>query len=124
MVLADLRRGVTMRLEQLGDGRIAVLQSLLRARHADLEQAGSEWMLSRDEGRPPGGTRLLPIVVGEERSFPCDAVNIRRSSTHHASVIGTDVPDANVIGHDDEDIGFFLFLFCNAIKKLKPTCLS
>src|SRR5262250_1113526 len=29
--------------------------------------------------------------------------------------IGADVPDADVIGHDDEDIGFFLFLFCHCL---------
>ena len=49
MVLANLRGGVAVLLEQLADSRIFVLQSLFRAWHADLEQPGAERMLPEDE---------------------------------------------------------------------------
>jgi hypothetical protein len=37
MVLANLRGGITLRLEHFGDGGILILQSLFRAWHANLE---------------------------------------------------------------------------------------
>lgn len=39
-----------------------------------------------------------------------DAVNIGRFEAHHAMAIGADVPHADVITHDDEDVGFLLLL--------------
>ena len=51
VVLAELRGHVALRLEQLGDGDIARLQTFLRARQADLEQAGAEADLAGDEAR-------------------------------------------------------------------------
>jgi hypothetical protein len=84
-------------------------------------------MLAGDEGRPAGGTRLLRVVIGEERALSGDTINVRRSSTHHAAVIGADVPDADVIGHDDQNIGFLLFWFCHFIllsvlSFFQPSC--
>ena len=42
MVLAELAGGVALRLEQLGEGRVLLGQSILGARQADLEEAGAE----------------------------------------------------------------------------------
>jgi len=55
VVLADLGGGVAVRLEQFRDRRVFVLQSLLRARHADFQEAYPERMLAGHEGRPSGG---------------------------------------------------------------------
>jgi hypothetical protein len=65
MVLTDLRGGVAMRLEQLGDGRVLVLQPLLRAGQTYFEEADPERMLAGDERRPPRCARLLRIVIRE-----------------------------------------------------------
>jgi hypothetical protein len=46
MILANLRRGVSMELQQLGDGRVCILQSLFRARQADFQQTRAERMLA------------------------------------------------------------------------------
>lgn len=99
-----------MRLEQLCDSRITVLQSLLGSEHANLEEADPEWMLSGNEGRPASGTRLLRIVIGEKRPLRSLCVEVRRAPAHRAAMIRADVPDADVIGHDEENIGFLLFL--------------
>jgi hypothetical protein len=32
-------------------------------------------------------------------------VEIRRPARHHAAVVGTDVPHADVVAHDDENVG-------------------
>src|SRR5689334_20697234 len=69
VVLAELPRGIAERLEQLGERRIPVGQSLLGARQAHLQQSSSHRALSGDESRPPGSTGLLAIVVGQDRSL-------------------------------------------------------
>jgi hypothetical protein len=42
VVLAELARGVTLRLEEVRDRRVLVGESLGSAREADLEQAGAD----------------------------------------------------------------------------------
>jgi hypothetical protein len=105
MVLADLRRGIAVRLEQFGDGRVLVLQALLGCGHPDFQQAGAERRLSQDKGGTPGGAGLLGVVVGEKRALSGDAVDVGRGPAHHAAMVGTDIPDADIVGHDHDDVG-------------------
>jgi hypothetical protein len=72
VVLAELSRGVALRLQQFGDRRILLLQSLGRARQTDLGEAGAERRLAGEERRLPRRAALLAVVVGEERSFVRD----------------------------------------------------
>jgi len=106
MIFADLRRRVAVGLEQFGDCRILVLQALFRRWHADFQQAGTEGCLSEDERGTPCRAGLLRVVVGEQRAFLGDAVDVRRASAHHAAMVGADIPDAHVVGHDDDNVGF------------------
>ena len=69
MVLAELAGGVAERLEQLGDGRVFLLQADRGAGHADLGQAGADRVLAGDEARAAGGAALLGVVVGEGHAF-------------------------------------------------------
>ncbi len=62
--------------------------------------------LPGDERRAPGGAGLLRVVVGEDRAFLGDAVDVGRAIAHHAAVVGADVPVADVVAEDDEDVGF------------------
>ena len=105
MVLAELAGHVALRLEQFGDGHVFLLQAFLRAGQADLEQAGAEWRLPGDEGRAAGGAALLAVPVGKHRAFLGDAVDVRRLVAHHAVIVGADVPPADVVAPDDEDVG-------------------
>ena len=66
MVLAELTGGVALGLEQLGDGWVFLLQADVNARHADLREAGADWVLTGDEAGSAGGAALLRIVVGEK----------------------------------------------------------
>jgi hypothetical protein len=43
------------------------------------------------------------VVVGEQHPFGGDLIEIRRSSRHHASVVGADVSDADVVTHVTQD---------------------
>ena len=105
MVLAELAGRVALRLEQLGERRVLLGQPFLGARQADLEQAGAEAGLAGDERGAPGGAGLLRVMVGEDRAFLGDAVDVRRAVAHHAAVVGADVPQPDVVAEDDEDVG-------------------
>jgi hypothetical protein len=69
-------------------------------------------MLAGDERRAPGGTRLLRVIIREQRAFLGDTVDVRRRAAHHAAMVGADIPDANIVGHDNEDIGLLLLCDC------------
>ena len=106
VVLAELAGGVAERLEQLGDGRVFLLQSDAGAGHADLGQAGADRVLAADEARAAGGAALLRVVVGEGHAFFRDAVDVRGSVAHHAAAEVADVPDADVVAPEDQDVRF------------------
>src|SRR6476660_4745761 len=108
MVLAELPRDVPLSLQQFRDRHIPCLQTFLSARQSNLEQSSTETRLTGDEAGTSGGTALLTIPVREQRAFLCDAVNIRRLVTHHALVVSADVPIADIVAPDDEDVGFLL----------------
>ena len=65
VVLAELAGGVAQRLQQLGDGRVFLLQADGGARHADLREPGADRVLAGDEAGAAGGAALLRVVVGE-----------------------------------------------------------
>jgi hypothetical protein len=46
-------------------------------------------------------------VVGKEHAFLGDAVDVGRAA-HHAVGVGTDVPHADVITENDQNIGFLI----------------
>ena len=108
MVLAELSRRVTLRLEQVGERWILRRQTLLCRRQTHLQEASAQWALASDERSSTGGAGLLAVVVREDGALAGNAVNVGRPIAHHAAVIGADVPVSDVIAHDDEDVGFLL----------------
>ena len=115
MVLAELAGGIAERLEQFGDGRVFLLQSDGGAGHADLGQARADRVLAGDEARAAGGAALLGVVVGEGHPFLRDAVDVGGPVAHHAAAEVADVPDADVVAPEDQDVWFFLFLLCHIV---------
>ena len=105
VVLAELPGGVAERLEQLGDGRIFRLQAERGARWPDLGQAGANRRLSGDEGGAAGRTGVLPVPGLEARAFGRDAVDVGRAVAHHAIVVATAVPPADVVAPNDQEVG-------------------
>ena len=85
VVLAELAGGIALRLQQLGDRRVFLLQPYRGARQADLGQAGAQAGLAGDERRPAGGAALLGVVVGEHHAFLGDAVDVGRLIAHQAA---------------------------------------
>ena len=106
VVLAELPRRVAQRLEQLGDGRVLLLQPDVHAGHPDLAHAGAVDALAGDERRPAGRAALLAVGIGEKHSLVGDPVDVGREVAHHAAAVATQVRDADVVAPDDEDVRF------------------
>ena len=66
-------------------------------------------MHAGEEGVAPGRAALLRVIVHKDCAFVRDPVNVRCFPDHQAAVIATRLHPADVIAHDEEDIGF-LFL--------------
>ena len=107
MVLAELAGGVTERLEHLGQGRVLLLNADGGAGEADLGQPGANRGLTRDKGGASRGTALLRIVVGKEHALGGDAVDIGCVIARHPPAVAAEIGNADIVGHDHEDIGFF-----------------
>ena len=106
MVLAELPRGVAERLEQLRDRRVFRAEADVGAGHADLGEAGADRVLAGDEGRASGGAALLAVIVGEGDAFVGDAVDVGRAVAHLSAAVVADIPPADVVAPENEDIRF------------------
>ena len=111
VVLAELRGGVALRLEHFGQRRIVLLDAARRAGNADGRHAGADRQLPHDERRAPGGAARLAVVIGEEHAVLGDAVDVRRAA-HHAVRVGADIPHADVVAEDDDDVGLLRCCAC------------
>ena len=58
----------------------------------------------------PGGTALLPVRIGEYRSFFGDSIKIWRAVPHQAHGVGANLRNADVVAEDDKDVGFLSLL--------------
>ena len=104
VILAELAGGVPHWLEELGDGWVFRLESLVFARHPDTQQSGAERALAGDKGGASGGARLLAVGIGELDAFAGNPVDVGGLEAHHAEAVGADVPVPNVVGHDRQDV--------------------
>ena len=89
------------------------------ARLADRGHAGADRQLAGDEGRPARRAARLGVVIGEQHALVGELVEVRRPPGHHAAVVGADVPDADVVAHDDDDVRFGLIL---CLYQRRGTC--
>ena len=105
VVLAELAGGIAHVLQRRRDGHRFRRQADRGARLTDRGHAGADRKLAGDEGRPARRAARFGIVVGEEHAFGGELVEVRRAARHHAAMVGADVPDADVVTHDDDDVG-------------------
>jgi hypothetical protein len=64
-------------------------------------------VLTSDETRAARRAALLPVPIGEGRPFLRDAVDVGGLIAHHATAVMADVPIADIVAPNDEDIRFF-----------------
>ena len=108
MVLAELAGVVAEVAQEPGDRRGAGPQIGRAARELRRDHAGAQRMHAGEEGVAAGRAALLGVVVGKLRAFLADLVDVRRLADHKALVIDARLHPADVIAHDEEDVGFLL----------------
>src|SRR5215469_17828105 len=108
MVFAELPGGVTKWLEQFGNRRVFLLQTLRGTRQTNFSEPCPDGRLACNKRGTSGGAALLPIPVREERAFVGNAIDVGRLVAHHALIVGTDVPVADVISPEDQDVRLLL----------------
>jgi hypothetical protein len=104
VVLSELAGSITVRLQELRDRNVLRLEPEIGAREPDLEKAGAEARLARDEGGPARRAALFAVRVGEDHALVGDAVDVGGLVAHHAHVVGADVELADVVAPDDENV--------------------
>jgi hypothetical protein len=105
VVLAELRGGIALSLER-GRKRAGLRgHADVGARLADRRQAGAQGDLAGDEARPSRRAAGLGIIIREQHALRGELVEVRRLARHHAAVIGADVEPADVVTHDEDDVG-------------------
>src|SRR6516164_3136456 len=74
--------------------------------------AGANGQFARDEVGAACRTTRLGVVGIETHSFSSKLVEVGSESRHHALVIDANVEPANVVTHDDDDVGLFSLRRC------------
>jgi hypothetical protein len=105
VVLAKLAGGVAQTFERRGDGRGLGGHSDRRTGLSHRRQPRADWQLASDEVRASRRAACLGVVVREQHAFGGELVEVRGAARHQPAVIGADVPDADVVAHDHDDIG-------------------
>src|SRR5206468_8280563 len=106
VVLAELPGGLALRFERGGNCASLSWYPDLCARLADRGHPRADRQFAHDKVRPARRATGLGVVVGEQHPFLGDLVEVRRPAGHHAAMVGADVPHADVIAHDEDDVGF------------------
>jgi hypothetical protein len=48
------------------------------------------------------------VVISKKSALVGNPADIQYSAPHHAAMVSADIPNADVIGHDDDDVGLLL----------------
>ena len=107
MILAELTRHVTQRLQQFRDGRVFRRQADFGTRQTNLRQARADRILPGHERGSARRAALLAVVIGEGDALVGHAIDVRRAVAHLPPVVETDVPPADVVTPKDQDVRFF-----------------
>ena len=105
VVLAELPGFIAHRLEGSGER-----DSLSREAHVGSglphsRQARADRQFAGNEVRPTRRAARLSVVVGEAHALRSQFVEVRRLAGHDALVVGANVEPADIVAHDDKDIG-------------------
>ena len=72
------------------------------------DHAGAQRMHAGEKGIAACGAALLGIVMREDRAFIADAVDVWRFANHQPAMVDARLVEADVVAHDEEDVGFLL----------------
>src|SRR6266478_9716230 len=108
MVLAELARAVAQIVEERGERWCAGAQGGWAARELRRDHARAQRIHAREEGVAPGGAALLSVIGHKHRAFVRNPVDVWRFPDHQAAMIAARLHPADVIAHDEQDIGFLV----------------
>ncbi len=120
VVLAELAGRVSLHLQQFGNRRVLRLQADVHARGADFRQARAEDALPGDECGPAGGAALFAVGIREQHAFGRETVDVGRVVSHHATAVAREIPDADVVTPDDEDVWFSCLCHVSLLSRGMP----
>ncbi len=116
MVLAKLAGSVAHGLEHGGRRRRLVGHAKRGAGLTDGGQSGANGQLTRNKVRTTGRAARLSIIVGEPHTFGRHLVKVWRANSHHPLSVNTDISPADIITHDEYDIGLLLLRACRRTR--------
>ncbi len=108
MVLAELAGRIALRLQHGGECDGLVRKADIGARLTDRGHARADRQLAGDEIRPARRAARLGVIVGEHHALVGQLVEVRRLAGHDAAMIGADVEPADVVAHDDKNVGLLI----------------
>src|SRR5205823_3429324 len=108
VILTELTSCIALRFERRGYRASLRWDPDLGTGLADRGHACANRKLTHDEVCATRRATGLGVIVGEQHAFLGHLIEVRRSASHHAAMVGTDVPHSDVISHDEEDVGFLV----------------
>lgn len=108
VVLTELPGGVAQFFQGGRDGGRLGRHADLRAGLANRRQSGADRQFTGDEVGSAGRATRLRIVVRKDGTLTSEFVDVGGPSRHQATVIRADIPHADVIAHDEKNVGLRL----------------
>jgi hypothetical protein len=123
MVLAELAGGVAEIAQEPCERRRSGPQIGWAARELRRYHARAQRIHAGEEGIASRRAALLGIVSHEDRAFIADAVDVGCFPNHPPAVIDARLHQADVITHDEKDLGFVSWATAGATDAIaaKPT---
>ena len=95
-------------MQEFGERRGAGPQIGRAAGQLRRDHAGAQRIHAGEEGVAPGGAALHGDIVHEDRALLADAVDVGRFADHQAAVVDARLHPADVVAHDEQDVGLVL----------------
>src|SRR4029077_17062388 len=108
VVLTELACSVALCFERGGDGASLGRHADISTRLADGRETCADRQLTGDEVRATRRATRFSVIVGEEHTLRRQLVEVWRFAGHDPAVVGTNVKPANVVSHDEDDVGFLV----------------
>ncbi len=120
MVLAELACRVAEIIQEPGEVRRAGPQIGRASGNFRQDHADAHRLHAGDERSAASRAALLGIVRHEFRTFVADAIDVRRFADHQALVVDARLHPADVVAHDEQDVGLLRFLgLCRRMRAAK-----
>ncbi len=113
VVLAELAGGVTEIQQELGERRGSRSQVGRAARQLRRDHTRAQRIHAGEEGISSGRAALHGNIVHEDRALVPDPVDVGRLADHQTAVIDARLHPADVVTHDEQDVGFLSPRLCD-----------